>query len=149
MLQFDAYGRSTRLSFTIGELEENVNLDSLLSWKMNAKKKYEVVRSVHWFPALLLTDRCIAMPQVGKRQEQGLARQLQVVDVGSGQSHLSRVLAWKYGYNVRTLESNSCNVETAKHIDRHFQYERSKKECHDDVEIQETGVKRGELEHLK
>ena len=41
-----------------------------------------------------------------------------VVDVGAGQGHLSRLLAFGYGYKVTTVEAASSHAPKATQFDR-------------------------------
>ena len=42
-----------------------------------------------------------------------------VVDVGAGQGHLSRILAFGYGLDVTTVEAVDCHAPKAKKFDRY------------------------------
>lgn len=44
-----------------------------------------------------------------------------IVDIGAGVGHLSRLLAYKYGFKVCTFEVNSVLSHTAEHLDNTFQ----------------------------
>ena len=42
-----------------------------------------------------------------------------MVDVGAGQGHLSRILAFGYGLDVTTVEAVDCHAPKAKKFDRY------------------------------
>lgn len=44
-----------------------------------------------------------------------------IVDIGSGVGHLSRLLAYKYGFKVCTFEANNLLSKSAKELDNQFQ----------------------------
>ncbi|ERL94634.1 methyltransferase-like protein 25B [Dendroctonus ponderosae] len=70
-----------------------------------------------------------------------------IVDVGSGLGHLSRLLAFKYGFNVCTFEANSVLVNLALELDnkiakslisKHIKYINVVKPLHSSRRIEET-----------
>ncbi|XP_066251803.1 methyltransferase-like protein 25B [Euwallacea similis] len=44
-----------------------------------------------------------------------------IVDIGSGLGHLSRILAYKYGFNICTFEANEILTRAAQELDKKFE----------------------------